>query len=426
MDKLAHVLLLKKKQRGKIMADSRNDAQFLKEQEEKKRQEILDIATHMKNAMGYNSGSTMFDVKETPNGNALVIRGQFDPMKLPGDWKYESNYLLDSDYAKEGIYRMVDGKREFIPIVHERDKSEVTIYRSPEDVVNGILAENPHINKDQIYFDNHSGAIQLVGVVNNITMPAGLEMQDGFIVDINDYNKKYEVRKELANNISINDIQAGGREAQTYGVRENITRTAYQEEASASIFVDEDTAGSQFQDYGKTILDFAEMGRVYENYTKNARNEVVSREKDGSYKVLDNMREHDPLIEAKLEVAQVWVDAYTRASGSTNGALAFSGGVETEQNFNRMISIANSCQGKKVSELVEALFNNGMEAKIAVYFLTDPRTARMFNLELDLSPEMAVNQLENLKEERSQQIADDAMESVEEFVMEMKRPNNYN
>jgi len=414
------------------VAENRNDAQVLKELEEKKRQEILEIANHMKTAMGYNSSSRMFDVKEMPNGHALVIRGEFDPMKLPGDWKYESNYLLDSDYGKEGIWRWKDGKREFLPIVHERDKSEVTIYRSPEDVVNGILAENPHISKDQIYFDNHSGAIQLVGVVNNITMPAGLEMQDGFIVDINDYGKKYEVRKELANNISINDIRAGGQEAQTYGVSENLTQSAYHEESSLSKYVDTDEQGSEIQDYGKKILDFNEMRNTFENYTKNARNEVVSREKDGSYRVFENMREHDPLIEAKLEVAQVWVDAFTKASGNTNGDMAFSGGVETEQSFKHMLDIANFTQGKKISEMVSYMFEKGLEARIAIYFLADPRVARLFNFEMDMSPETAVNKLESLKAERLKQSAKEMVDAFtpdsemeDDFVMEMKPPKPF-
>ena len=134
------------------MADSSKDYETLRSEREAKEQQIREIADELKKNMGFNSGSTNFGLKDTPNGPALVVRGNFDKNKLPDGWTYESNYLLDSNYGKEGIWRWKDGKREFIEIEHEADKSEVVKYNSPDDVVNAILAENPHINKNQIYF----------------------------------------------------------------------------------------------------------------------------------------------------------------------------------------------------------------------------------------------------------------------------------
>jgi len=406
----------------------KSDKEILKEQKEKREQEIRDIAEHLKKEMGFNSGtgSTMFDLKETPNGPALVSRTRIDETKLPDGWKYATYN------SKEGLYRMIGGKEEFIPVEHERDKSEVAVYKGPQDVVDGILAENPHINKGQVYFESHSGAIQLVGVVNdNIKMPAGLKYEDGFIVDTNDYGKKYEVKRMFANDVSKHDITAGGSEVQTYGVKENLAQTAYHEDKELSKYEVTSQQGARFQDYGIKILNFKDMANVYLNYEKDSHGRVVSKQKNGEYRDMNIERENDPLVEARLEVAQVWADAYIKVSGGKNEMLAFSGD-ETAQKFEKMVEIANSARGMKASELVDLMFNVGMESKIAAYFLTDSRITEMFGINKDISSEMAVQKLEQLKSERLKQNAQNmvgafsgnAMEEMEDDgpVMERKGP----
>jgi hypothetical protein len=95
-----------------------------------------------------------------------------------------------------------------------------------------------------------------------------------------------------------------------------------------------------------------------------------------------------------------------RGRRGCDGASAFAG-EETAQKFDEMISIANSCRGLKVSQVVEILFDRGMESKVAIYFLSDPRMVKYFGYEADLSPAGAIEKLQELKNKRSERIADD-------------------
>lgn len=418
-----------------------DDKAFLEQQRKDREKQILEIVEHLKKEMGFNSGtgSTMFDMKQTPNGPALVARTTIEENALPNGWKYGVSAL---DGNKEGVWRTNDkGEHEFIPIEHERDKSEVARYSSPQHVVDSILAENPQINKSQITFDNHSGAIQLVGLINdNVKMPAGLEMQDGCIVDINDYGKKYEIRRMFANDVSIHDITAGGDEVNSDGVKKNLGQQAYHED-SLSMY---DQKDAHISSSDMSLLNFEDMKYCFEHHRKSKENVLITAEKDNSYKDVDNEVVKDSRIKAQYELAEAWVHAYEMASGKEGDQVAFEGEYSSTI-YRACMQAATQCQGKSLKEVAEVLFyinefeNTGM-VKTILYFLSDPKIAPMFQLNVnEISPEQAFQLVEDMKMESLhesyqdtfgylQEKLDNAVNPVyekEEEVMErMFNPNN--
>ena len=383
------------------MATSIQDIELLRKERERREKEIREVAEKTKENMGYNSGSTNIDLKETPNGPALVIRGDFDPFKLPGDWKYESNYRLDSDYGKEGIWHWEGGKREFIEIKHEADKSEVVQYRSPDDIVDAFLAENYHIHKDQIYFDEHSGAIIFANIPNNIVIPQGLETQGGFIVSTNDADIKTEIKKESANNISKDAITAGSGEGNTLGVQENLAQQSISEDPTLSKFKDQEDVN--LQDLDINMLDFSEMAAAFEQYTNESKGGIVEQEKEGSEKVLDNQTNEDINVKTKLALANIWKEAFESASGMSNTRnMSFTGETSHIQ-FDTCIKVAKGMHGATLEEYASVLFQmHGFESsgfvKTMLYFISNPKISSMLQINCSgMTPEGAIAKVDELK-----------------------------
>ena len=198
-----------------------NDNEILKQQEEDRRKLMNDFADKMSHVNGKNLSDQFFSVEETPNGLAIGIKGKFDPFHLPDGWQYEPAYLLASGYPQEGFYRMVDGKREFMPIKNIQDRTIVREYRDIIDVRSAISAENPHINTEQIQADPQTGAILLVGVVNDFKVPQGLSLNDSgqTFEQGTDYAKGFEIRKVTAHEY-YNSVLAGSKESQTEDMKQ--------------------------------------------------------------------------------------------------------------------------------------------------------------------------------------------------------------
>lgn len=411
-----------------------NDKEILKKQKEEQKKLMEDLVSKLRSQNLFNMGDNRIEVRENAVGeNTIYLAPGIDLNNLPDGWKYEANYQLDSDYAKEGLWRMKDGKYEFLPIGHDMDKSRVVKYSSPEDMINAILAENPHIDKDQMYYDRNGNTIKMVGVLNDIKMPQGLEMRDGMLVDINDpYGKPYEIQKSLANDTTKSDMQAGTKDFNDYGVKQNIGQNPYQEDI-LSQYKTPTSAGATIEQYGMQLFDFRRMKYVQENYMKNDRGEVISKNKDDSYKSFNTKDENDPLIEATLELNEVWGNAYTIVAGKAgkegNSAdRAFEGEATGELFQNMLISVQQS-PNRDLSAVLLYLCQNDNELlahtgflKVVGVFLSDQRVANALGIERvnGASIDAIIAGVDHMANEQLKESFDDMMDSLDP-VMEMNK-----
>lgn len=370
-----------------------NEKEILKKSKEETKKIMEDLATTLRRQNGFNMSDNRIEVRENAVGeNTIYLAPGVDLNNLPDGWKYEANYQLSSDYAKEGLWRMKDGKYEFLPIGHDLDKSKVAKYSSPDDMVNAILAENPHITKDQMYYDRNGNCIKMVGVLNDIKMPQGLEIRDGVLVDINDpYAKPYEIQKTLANDTSKSDMRTGTGDFNNYGVQNNIGQNPYQEDI-LSKYKTPTEAGATIEQYGKQLFDFKRMKYVNDNFQKNDRGEVITKNKDDNYKSFNTADNNDPLIEATLELNEVWGRAYTAVAGKAgkDGAnidMAFDGEA-TGELFQNMINSVANCPTRELSGILLYLCENDNDIlahagflKVVGVFLSDPKVANALGIE---------------------------------------------
>jgi len=155
---------------------------------------------------------------------------------------------------------------------------------------------------------------------------------------------------------------------------------------------------------------------------------------------LETRRVDNARIEATLELNKIWINAYNTAKtgnsvnnskGEMDDSSAFAG-ENSGALFAGFISLINQNSGKKMSEIVQVLFDAyGMEnpgtMKMFLIFLSHSSVATVFNLEIDMSYEVAfqkMNELTNkhLKDEFKDLMGLDEMDN--EPVMERKFPNN--
>lgn len=372
-----------------------NDKEILKKNKEEIKKTMEDLASTLRRQNGFNMGDNRFDIRENSVGDyTLYIAPGVDLNNLPDGWKYEANYYLDSDYPKEGLWRMKDGKYEFLPIGHDLDKTRTATYTTPDDVINAVLSENPHITKDQVYYDRNGNIIKLTGVVNDLKMPQGLEMRGGKLVCINDPNgKEFEVEKVLANDTSKSDMRVGSNidGYNNYGVQENIGQNPYQEDI-LSKHKTQTEQGATIEQYGRSIFDFNKMKYVNHNFIKNDRGEVITKNKDDNYKSFNTQDNNDPMIEATLELNEVWINAYMSVAGKSGkddvkSDMAFEGENSAEL-FHNMMNAVEISPKRNLSDILfylcehdgEILAHTGF-LKVMGVFLSEPRVAMALGID---------------------------------------------
>lgn len=411
-----------------------NDKEVLKKSKEEKRKLMEDLATTLRRDNGFNLSDNRIEVRENAVGeNTIYIAPGVDLNHLPDGWKYEANYQLDSDYPKEGLWRMKDGKYEFLPIGHDMDKTRVAKYSSPDDMVNAILSENPQISKDQFYYDRNGNSIKIVGVVNNIKMPQGLEIRDGVLVDINDpYAKSYEIQKTLASDTSKSDMRAGTGDFNNYGVQNNIGQNPYQEDI-LSMYKTPTESGATIEQYGLQLFDFKRMKYVHDNYMKNDRGEVISKNKDDYYKSFNTQDNNDPMIEATLELNEAWSNAYALVAGKSGkegatGDRAFEGEA-TGELFQNMLNAVAQSPNRNLSGVLLYLCEHDNDIlahagflKVVGVFLSDPRVASVLGIERvnGASIDTIIAGVDHMANEHLKDTFDDMMDSLEP-IMEMNK-----
>ena len=290
------------------MAES--DKELLRKQQEEDRKKILDLSIKFSQENGRNINDDWYSVKETPNGPALGVVGDFDPktMKMPDGWKYEPHWLLNSDYPQEGLVREVNGKKEFIPIKHIEDKSKTMEYRDINDVRAAILSANyPAISTENCQIDPQTGGLKLIAVrPGMITMPQGLKMDNGSLVD--NLGRRFEVSEENAH-ASYGNIKAGGEASRTTNIEQAPQREDVKPEYKEKHVILNSS-------HIKLMVDLDELIAVYQMYSKNKKEQVSESTKDGSYKNFQGDKVTDPNKLAQYEIADAWVDAYGRATGA--------------------------------------------------------------------------------------------------------------
>lgn len=426
------------------MADTSNDKEVLKRNREEKRKEMDRLRDYLNSQMGFNSGDKRIDVRENNVGqDTLFVAPGVDLTNLPDGWKYEANYNLDGA-TKEVIYRVVDGKYEYIPIGHDINKSQVVTYRSPEDVVDAILAENKHIDKSQIYFDRHSNVIKIVGVVNDIRMPAGLEMRDNEIVDVNDYGKYYQVQKSLANDISNDDMMSGTGDANSSDVKEHVGQEPYHDDIKAE-YKEEDKAGATIEQFGIELFNWSRMKFANDHYAKDRSGNEITQGSDGNYHTIDGGMSHIPegkeaLVEATLELNSVWIRSYTAVVSASaqkedkQHADAFNS--FDESLFNSAMLIIKSSPSRNWSDIMlamsqntDTLVNYPNFLKTMGVFLTDPQVSKALGIENvnNASPALIGQTIDGLVNQHLKTRAESLLEMDDNApVMEMIMQKNNN
>lgn len=418
-----------------------NDYEILKKQSKEKRTMIEELAKNMNTRLGFNQGDPRLQVKEDGAGEyVLAVFPGVALDNLPDGWKVESNYM---DTGKEVIWREKDGKREVIPVKHEENKSQVVQYDSPESVVDAILAVNSRINKSQLYVDRNANVIKMIGVVNDIAMPQGLEIKDGVIVNINDpYAKPYDIEKELASDLSAADMRMGTGDHNSSDVRKNIDQNPYQEEI-LSKYVKPDSAGATIEQFGVGLFDFNEMKRINKEYCKNQNGEISSQGKDGDYKSFSHANTNDPKIEATLELNKVWIKAYAEVSGRSGGdienvsANAFDGD-STSVLFNQMINCVRQSSERSLSGILvfmcesdPELINHAGFIKVMGVFLSNTQVATALGIEnvSNATPDSILKGIDKIVNQKLKDKANETFDVLEDTLdegMQMIKQNNNN
>jgi len=429
--------IIKKKLEVKVMAENKSD--FIRDPKIIE-EEMKKMVEHLRQRKGFNIGTNMFEVGKDPNGDVLIFRTAIDSIyDVPSDWKY-GVYYMDGGYPKSGFYTMRDGKYMFLPVKNEIDKSASIEYKTPQQVSDAILAENPQIDRTQISF-THEGVIQISGVLNNINLPTTdlhYDEQQGCIVSSIYPDRKFYVEFVRAQEVDINNI--GGTSTDQVELDTNKTLSQQPVREFDDTKERPDHKGARIEDYGVDLFDFHAMKYAFEHYKLNELGYVVQKEDDKDVYSLETRRVDNARIEATLELNKIWINAYNTAKtgnsvnnskGEMDDSSAFAG-ENSGALFAGFISLINQNSGKKMSEIVQVLFDAyGMEnpgtMKMFLIFLSHSSVATVFNLEIDMSYEVAfqkMNELTNkhLKDEFKDLMGLDEMDN--EPVMERKFPNN--
>lgn len=401
------------------MTQQERDEEVLKKQREEREKVIKELCESLRNEQGLNSDNNKFDMKETANGPTLLVRGNetFTQQHLKNGWYYEANYLLDKDYSQEGVFRYgKDGKREFIPITREMDASQEIDYNTAQDVVNAIIAANPHIGQDQVMIDTTSGVadIQLVGVLGNWTIPQGLKVDENG--NLRAYNKSYDnefrVKKVLAHETTAEDKIGASVESNT----DSVNRGHLQEYALDYKRVVNNIDIMNMD--STSLFNFDQMQQIYNTHYKDDRGYLVKKGNENDYMRNDSTHNDNALDSARYDVARLWINAYTivmkgrgysqnQQDKDVDPNQAFQG-EEFQTIFEACINQLENARGGKTSQLAEAFVDHYKQDNVQaidtmIYFVSNPCIASKYQLELDMSPAVCV---QKCNDKRSQMLRD--------------------
>ena len=411
-------------------SDFIKDPQYIKEEMEK-------LKEHLRIKKGFNSDSRMFEVDKDANGNVLVLKTVVDNNRdLPSEWKY-GTYLLDG-YPKTGFYTMKDGKYVFLPTKNEIDKSKEVEYDTVQDFRAAIIAANPHL-EHQVSMTSGFGAegvIQIEGSLNGIQLPTTDLFYDetkGCIVS--SINPGIEFRVEFISSAERDVSNVGiGAEPVSSDVQSSLRQSAVRDVESRN---ESEGRGVSPMEYGVEIINFSLMKSVFESqYRFGDDNNVVTEEKDGTRDVLKESSTsavNDPRrVEAIMRVNQAWIESYhtvLEGAGKTvsEKETAFMGDDVAGIFDHIVMGLLKGGAQLKMSELPKMLFDRfGMEysglVKVMLHFICHPDIAPMFELQMDMGPDEAVEQVEA---ERGNYLMDEAEDVMQKVMAPLQgNPNN--
>lgn len=411
-----------------------NKSDFIRDKE-KINKEMKDLIEHLKKVKGLNSDSNMFELGKDANGDVMILRMNIDIYDLPSNWKY-GTYLLDS-YPKTGFYCMKDGKFMFLPSKNEIDKTKTVEYKTPQQIADAILAENPHIDRTQLSF-THEGIIQITNVIGGINFPTTdlhYNEQTGCIESSIFPDRKFRVELVMAKDVSVNNIGGENTSQNPADVEKTLNQ---QPVRSGEKKPKERYEGARIEDFGYKLLDFNSMKYAYEHYRLDEHGNVIEKEKHGDVYDVETRRVDSARIEATLELNELWVNAYNQTMKNREGSRenevdnsrAFAG-ENTAEIFNSLMAFLYENRGSTMSNLVQSMSStfgtaNQDVLKILLYFVSNNEIAGMFNIELDMSPNVAIDKLYSLNVQHLKKQAQDMLgaRDIEEPVMEMKKPGN--
>ena len=411
-------------------SDFIKDPQYIKEEMEK-------LKEHLRIKKGFNSDSRMFEVDKDANGNVLVLKTVVDNNRdLPSEWNY-GTYLLDG-YPKTGFYTMKDGKYVFLPTKNEIDKSKEVEYDTVQDFRAAIIAANPHL-EHQVSMTSGFGAegvIQIEGSLNGIQLPTTdlyYDEQKGCIVS--SINPGIEFRVEFISSAERDVSNVGiGAEPVSSDVQSSLRQSAVRDVESRN---ESEGRGVSPMEYGVEIINFSLMKSVFESqYRFGDDNNVVTEEKDGTRDVLKESSTSavdDPRrVEAIMRVNQAWIESYhtvLEGAGKTvsEKETAFMGDDVAGIFDHIVMGLLKGGAQLKMSELPKMLFDRfGMEysglVKVMLHFICHPDIAPMFELQMDMGPDEAVEQVEA---ERGNYLMDEAEDVMQKVMAPLQgNPNN--
>ena len=388
-----------------------NDKQQLENYRKQREELILDLSRQLRENYLFNSDSIMFGLKEMPNGPTLVARTNLDYNKMPSGWKYEPSYLLESDYPQEGLVGYdKDGKKTFIPIVHENNKTEEVHYHTPNDIRDGILSVNyPAITPDQIKIEPSTNSIKLINVINDPIMPQGLKFEDGKIVSSLDPGRTFEIVRENAHE-DYTTIEVGEKTDTNLIERGPLQDQEKEDPLQGPYAKDIYRAYNMRPDLNKPIdagiietVLFHDMQRVFLNYTRNANGDVVSQANDGSYSNLTNQKVDRYRDEQIYQVAEAWVMAYALATGHANAETnAFTNEVSCAD-FDVCFEKAKMMRGRSITEFAQIIaFENPKIVDTMIYFVTNPKISFMFGIDCsEITPDAATTIDDKVRTEKT-------------------------
>ena len=406
---------------------SENQSDFIKDQDVIK-QEMNNMVEHLRRIKGFNIGSNNFEVDKDANGYVIRLRSVVDNVKdLPNGWTYGTYYL--DGYPKTGMFAMKNGKYIFLPTRNEIDKSTEVEYKTVNDFRSAIIAANPHLDQKVSITTGlgAEGVIQIEGSLHGIDLPTTdlfYDADKGCIVS--SINPSIEFRVEFVRSAEVN------HETNVYGdassdVNSSLDQAAIRDEESIATRGESEGKGVSISEYGVQIMDFGLMKYVAENYTFGDDNNVISKIDDETRYRLNEGRsvssDSDPRrIEAVLKLNKIWANSYQQAllgSGrEVDDDLAAFQGEATTSNFNVVIQgLVNSGTQLKMSQIPELLyekfgFEQGGFVKVMLFFISNPEISHMFQFEMDITPEMAVQKIDEIKNTALKEEAADVMERV--------------
>lgn len=408
---------------------SENKSDFIRDPQ-KIKEEMDKIVEYLRVKKGFNIGSNVFSVGKDANGYVMELRTVVDNIyDLPSGWNYGTYYL--DGYPKTGMYTMKDGKYMFLPTKNEIDKSKVIEYKTVQDFKDAIIAANPHL-ENQVSITSGFGAegiIQIEGSRYGIDLPTtDLYYDESKGCIVSSINPGIEFRVEFVRSAEVNN-ETNVRDASVdSSVNTSLDSAAIKNQESIDTRGESEGKGVSIADYGFEIFDFNQMKYVADKYKFGNDNNVISKEEDGARYKIEGGRsvdiDSDPRrVEAILKLNKIWVQSYNMAlagAGKEPGedsSIAFSGEV-TANTFNTIIiGLKNGGSNLKMSELPQLLFDKfGFEQagfiKVMMYFISNPTISSMFQLEMDVSPDMAIQMIDKIKFDALKEEATDVMEKI--------------